>query len=198
MELPDHPFWDFSLQVHQRPGVSDACLALQRAYGLDVNILFFLCWTAVCEGRPLDRKAIETALDAVAGWQDEIVRPIWKARWRLKGGFGAFPFDRTESLRKALLATELEAEHMEQLLLADAVPVQTRPEPDDGARLSAAAANLASGLAACLPYGATPQGNRPPDDLVTPLRVLLAGVFPCMSMDGIHDELSRALERGKA
>ena len=30
MDFPAHPFWDFALDVYRRPGVSDACLALQE------------------------------------------------------------------------------------------------------------------------------------------------------------------------
>ena len=44
MEFPENPFWDFSVEVHQKSGVHEACLSLQRDYTLDVNLLFFCCW----------------------------------------------------------------------------------------------------------------------------------------------------------
>jgi uncharacterized protein (TIGR02444 family) len=42
IEFPDHPFWDFSLQVHQCLGVPEACLELQTRHGLDVNMLLLV------------------------------------------------------------------------------------------------------------------------------------------------------------
>ncbi len=193
MELPNHPFWDFSLEVHERPGVSGACLALQRSYGLDVNLLLFCCWAGAAEGRPLGRSAVRAAQDAVSGWQEEVVGPVWRARWRLKGGFGSFPFEQTEALRKALIASELEAEHVEQLQLAAAVPVQSRPEPEEAFRLAAVASNLSAYLEDRLPDGRAAGGKGPPEDLVQPLEVLLAGVFPGRDREALRAELVRAL-----
>lgn len=37
--FPDHPFWDFSLEVYPREGVGAACLALQARHEIDVNVL---------------------------------------------------------------------------------------------------------------------------------------------------------------
>jgi len=199
MDFPDHPFWDFSVSVHSRPGVPEACLALQRGYGLDVNLLLFCCCAAVHQGRPLGREGVFRALAAVAGWQGEVVHPIWKARWRLKGGFEGFPSEQTESLRKALIAAELDAEHMEQLRLAEAVRFSARPEADDEARLAAAAANLADYIHASTGKGNPPPGHQTGGNLVAPLTALLGGVFPGLNADRIRDELIRALkERGPA
>ena len=199
MDFPAHPFWDFSVSVHSRPGVPEACLALQRGYGLDVNLLFFYCWAAVQEGRPLSRERVTQAADKVTGWQEEVVRPVWKARWRLKGGFGSFPPEQAEALRKTLIAAELDAERMEQLCLAEAVPVSARREADDGMRLAAAAANLADYLRTPISDGKAPPGDPPPDDLIQALSALVAGVFPGLDADRIRDELIRALkERGPA
>ena len=193
MELPEHPFWDFSLRVHGREGVGEACLALQRDFGLDVNLLFFCCWAGACRGEPLGRADVSAAVASVAGWQEEVVGPVWRARWRLKGGFPGFPAERTEALRKALIAAELDAEHAEQLRLAEAVPVEERPEADDGARLAAAAANLAACLAVCLPEGSPARAARPPEALVDPLGTLLEGVFPGLEAGRIRSELLTAL-----
>lgn len=194
MVFPDHPFWDFSLAVHRWPGVPEACLALQRGCGLDVNLLLFCCWAAVHHGRPLGLEGMARALGAAAGWQEEVVRPIWKARWRLKGGFEGFPSEQTEPLRKALLAAELDAEHIEQLRLAEAVPLSARPEADDAMRLVAAAANIADYVHASTSKGETLSGHWPPDDLVAPLNTLLSCVFPGLDTSLIQDDLVRALK----
>jgi len=39
-------FWEFSLNVYARPGVEQACLALQEQAGADVNLLLFSLWLA--------------------------------------------------------------------------------------------------------------------------------------------------------
>jgi hypothetical protein len=132
-------------------------------------------------------------MEAVSGWQEEVVRPVWSARWRLKGGFGAFPAERTEALRKALIAAELDAEHLEQLQLAEAVPVEKRPEAEDGARLAAAAANLAACLEACLPQRSPTPKGLPQEGLIGPLATLLGAVLPGSGDERVRSELQQAL-----
>jgi len=195
MDFPVHSFWDFSLSVHSRTGVPEACLAVQRGYGLDINLLFFYCWAAVQEGRPLGRERVTQAANTVTGWQEEVVRPIWKARWRLKGGFGSFPPEQTEALRKTLIAAELDAEHMEQLRLAEALPVSARREADDSTRLAAAVANLADYLHTSIPDAEAPPGGAPPEDLIQALSTLVAGVFPGLEPARIRDDVAQALKK---
>ena len=45
MDFPKSAFWDFTLQVYGREGVSPAVIALQDTHRLDVDILLFCCWT---------------------------------------------------------------------------------------------------------------------------------------------------------
>ena len=52
MDFPDHPFWDFSLRVHGADGVAGACLDLQDAHQLDVNIVLYCCWIGATGRRP--------------------------------------------------------------------------------------------------------------------------------------------------
>ena len=44
MAFPDHPFWDFSLGIYGWAGIPQACLELQSAHELDVNILLYCLW----------------------------------------------------------------------------------------------------------------------------------------------------------
>ncbi len=60
MDYPDHPFWDFSLEVYGAEGVPPACLALQEAHQLDVNIVLFCCWTGATGRGALDIGDFET------------------------------------------------------------------------------------------------------------------------------------------
>ncbi len=42
--FPSSPFWDYSLGIYRKPGVADACIALQDEFGLDVNMLLACLW----------------------------------------------------------------------------------------------------------------------------------------------------------
>ena len=78
-------FWSFSLQVYGKPGVAEACIALQDGLGLDVNLLLYCCWHGRAH-RKLDEAALRHAMAAVEGWQREVVQPLRAVRRRLKSG----------------------------------------------------------------------------------------------------------------
>ena len=112
MLLPSNPFWDFSLEIYRKPGVPQACLALQDGCGVDVNLLLFCCWAG-----PLDEAGVCQAVAAVAQWQIEVVRPLRAVRRLLKTDIERVSQDRREALRQEIKASELAAEHIEQLVL---------------------------------------------------------------------------------
>lgn len=176
MDFPDHPFWDFSVAVHRQPGVHEACLALQTQYALDVNLLFFCCWVGTAGGGILDAHQIRLAMDTVAGWQEEIVRPIWRARWRLKPFFHNFPREKTELLRRALIDAELDAEHIEQLHLADRVRFLENLQLSDETK----AAHVVTNIFAYLETVAENQPETVFDKtyITEPLTVLVSACFP--------------------
>ncbi len=128
--------------VHQKQGVHDACLELQTRCELDVNLLFFCCWVGTAGGGRLAPEQMATAIQAVAGWQEEIVRPIWKARWKLKPSYKTFPREKTEMLRRSLIRAELNAEHLEQLHLADTIGFTQNPDLSRDVRTSHVVANI--------------------------------------------------------
>jgi uncharacterized protein (TIGR02444 family) len=141
---PENPFWDFSLVVYRRPGVAEACLALQDRQGLDVNLLLFCCW-AGSKGQRLDAEDIARLRRSVGEWQQAVVAPLRGVRRRLKdlpdkdsGQAGA--------LRQAVKDCELDAERIEQAMLHDALAAgsgESAPAVDRG---TIAAANLAAYL----------------------------------------------------
>jgi uncharacterized protein (TIGR02444 family) len=106
----DNAFWRFSLAVYGEPEVAKECLALQDAYGIDVNILLFCAWLGT-QAIALQREDIEAAARAVAGWHDDIVRPLRTVRQRLK------EFADGEKLRAGIKDIELAAEQTEQAML---------------------------------------------------------------------------------
>lgn len=134
-EAPTTPFWDYSLAVYARPGVAEACLALQDRHGLDVNVLLFCCWAGV-RGRALSADEVEGLVAAVGPWHEGVVKPLRAVRRWLKDQETA-PGAAAEALCQEVKARELEAERIEQQILAETLAL------DEGAPAAAlAAANL--------------------------------------------------------
>jgi uncharacterized protein (TIGR02444 family) len=126
-DFPDEPFWDFSLRVYVSPGVAPACLALQERHGLDVNLLLLCCWLGHCRADAPTRADIARMVDAVAAWHQEVVRPLRFARRWLKSPTPTVDPDLAADLRNAVKRLELDAEHIEQLALATALPPGAAP-----------------------------------------------------------------------
>lgn len=138
-----NPFWKFSLKVYRADGVEAACLALQGALGVDVNVLFFCCWAGELGIPPLSDQSMRRALKAVESWQTEVVWPLRAARRRIKQGVEGVPQAWAGRLRKAIGAAELDAEYVEQIILNDLVSLgRVSACPPQKCR-AAAVANLA-------------------------------------------------------
>jgi len=114
-----HPFWAFSLHLYAQAGVESACLALQEE-GADVNLLLLCCWLGGT-GRRLDRRRLRSVIAAVASWQEQIVVPLRLVRRNLKRESWRVSASGRRALRQHLATAELQAEHLEQLLLASQV-----------------------------------------------------------------------------
>jgi uncharacterized protein (TIGR02444 family) len=106
----DNGFWRFSLAVYGQAEVTNECLGLQDAYGIDVNILLFCAWLGT-QSVALKREDIELASRVVAGWHDDIVRPLRTVRQRLKD------ISDDEKIRTSIKDAEIEAEQIEQAML---------------------------------------------------------------------------------
>jgi len=120
-------------------------------------------------GRALTAAALGARIEAVRPWRDQVVKPLRAARRWLKGQQTA-PSESAEALRQAIVAQELEAERLEQLILAEGATIG---EGQGGPAL--AAANLrAYFLALDLVPGAQDRAD---------LAVLLCGIFEGLRMD---------------
>ncbi|HEY4133821.1 MAG TPA: TIGR02444 family protein [Alphaproteobacteria bacterium] len=175
MEFPQHPFWDFALDVYRRPGVSDACLRLQEPYHLDVNLLLFCGWVGAFGQGRLSDDEIARCRDAVAAWHDNVVRSLRAVRRILKGGI-ELPAELqplSDELRKQLQAREIDAEHMEQLILVGIVQRVPNDHQPPAARLADAAANMVD--YAVLLEAKLDEADR------TELSAILAAMFPAAS-----------------
>jgi uncharacterized protein (TIGR02444 family) len=141
--FPDHPFWDFSLRVYGSEGVAPACLVLQEAHGIDVNVLLLCCWLGASGRGAVGQDGIGGIVETVSAWHGEIVRGLRAVRKRLKEPVGGEDRDLALSIRKQVQKIEIDAEHIEQLTLAADTAAPGGPAPGK-AGSDAAAANAAA------------------------------------------------------
>lgn len=140
--FPEHPFWDFSLEVYTAPGVGEACLRLQERHQVDVNILLFCLWAGASGRGALGEGEMEAAVSAVRAWHDQVVRPLRAVRTRMKGGMPPASGATVESLRQRIQKVEIDCERTEQLMLAASFGGAAEGGRPDGARAADAVASL--------------------------------------------------------
>jgi uncharacterized protein (TIGR02444 family) len=102
-----NPLWKFSLATYAQAGVAAACLDLQESFGVDVNVLLYVCWYA-SEGRALTAKEIAAADAHIADWRHAVVHPIRALRQGLREYPGA------ETTRTVIKQAELQSERVQQ------------------------------------------------------------------------------------
>jgi uncharacterized protein (TIGR02444 family) len=107
------PFWRFSLQFYRRPGVAEACIALQEESGVDVNLLLFLLWHAT-QKRRLAAAEIVALEQRIATWREQTVVPLRAIRRALKTPPALVEPGTAEAFRTRIKAVELEAERLQQ------------------------------------------------------------------------------------
>jgi len=118
MQFPDHPFWDFALSVYKSEGVPAACLNLQERHSLDVNMLLFCLWLGASGRGVLAEEEVLSVMAATDRWHRTVVKGLRLVRRALKDGFEEAPEELRVQLRAQVQATEIDAEHLEQLMLA--------------------------------------------------------------------------------
>jgi uncharacterized protein (TIGR02444 family) len=140
--LTPHPFWNFSLEVYGGEGVARACLDLQDRREVDVNVLLFCCWLGASGRGRIDKPDLQGLIATVRDWQREVVKPLRLARRRLAEGMAGAPEEPAGLLRRRLADAEIEAEHIEQLMLAERYGHPGNRDRPPKERLAAALANL--------------------------------------------------------
>lgn len=106
-------FWRFSLALYGRDGIPSACVALQDAHGLDVNLMLFALWLA-SNGRLVTSADLAAADAAVGDWRREAVIPLRGVRRFLKEAPAALDEAGVAALRARVKAVELESERLQQ------------------------------------------------------------------------------------
>lgn len=161
-------FWDYSLAVYRRPGVSEALIRLQDAHGADANLMLWCCWFAVSGRGTPDAAALAAAAELVAPWRRRVIEPLRAVRRDMKVGIAGAPVEEAESLRGEILRLEIEAERIEQAMLAARAPAAATPGDDpagaarralrayldglgagDGAEIRSALAAILAGCVGC-------------------------------------------------
>ena len=117
-ETQGSPFWRFSLGFYRRPGVADACIALQEEVRVDVNLLLFLLWHAT-ERRRLTAEEVAELDRRVAPWREQAVIPLRNLRRALKAPPPLIAPLTAEGFRSRIKAIELEAERLQQEAMYD-------------------------------------------------------------------------------
>jgi uncharacterized protein (TIGR02444 family) len=135
------PFWRFSLKLYRQTGVSDACIALQDRFGVDVNLLLFLFWLA-SDDRQLSADEVKMLDDNVRDWRNLTIVPIRDARRKLKGAVTLVEAGKQEEFRDKVKAVELEAERLQQEALYEFS--RSGPLGTATSRSAAARANVAA------------------------------------------------------
>jgi uncharacterized protein (TIGR02444 family) len=131
--------WAFALEFYARPGVADACLALQNEAGVDVMLLLMVTFAAVKHRHLLTCEEIKSLNDTCRPWREQIVWPLRKMRVGLKAGPSPAPGEATEEFRSKIKAVELAAERLQNRLLAESLPLgPPDKEPITPERLRAA------------------------------------------------------------
>jgi uncharacterized protein (TIGR02444 family) len=110
---PGSPLWQFSLGFYARPGVSEACIALQDSCGLDANVLLFLLWLAR-NRRVADAAELAGVLRNTRDWQAEVIAVLRSLRRKTKNGAYVAFQDGVDLLRAKIKTLELDAERVEQ------------------------------------------------------------------------------------
>ena len=107
--MPNKPqkFWTFSLELYNAEGVAAACLELQDAYQLDVNLILFCFWHGSAYGK-IDQELLQNIIKLSIEWRSGVVQPLRSARSWMK--LNSNPSDQFNSLRERIKADELMAE----------------------------------------------------------------------------------------
>lgn len=99
--------WDWALAAYGRPGVPEACLALQDRHGQNTSLLLWAVWAEVADPALLKRAA-----EATRAWDALALTPLRDVRRALKPPHPPVADAAREDLREDVKAAELKAERI--------------------------------------------------------------------------------------
>ena len=127
---PENPFWEFSLKFYGQKGVSEILIWFQENWQADVNILLYFCWAGISNANSFTVAEIRSLQQAVKRWNAEIVGPLRSLRRTLKTDTRGAPESWVQVVRTSIQEAELEAEHLQQLLIFLSHPQEAYPDLD--------------------------------------------------------------------
>lgn len=123
--LPEHPFWSFSLRIYSDEEAKSAFLHCQSAFEANVNILLFILWLADTGQGYLQAQDFQTLDSHVLMWHQKLTQSLRQLRKQISHSMALK--DNT-ALKQQALATELYSEQIEQLMIKDAIFRTPQPE----------------------------------------------------------------------
>lgn len=99
--------WAWSVAAYARPGVADACLALQDDHGQCVCLLLWAAWAG-----PVDAATLDRAAHIARQWEARALAPLRTARRGMKAPADGLADAPRQRLREDVKAAELRAERM--------------------------------------------------------------------------------------
>ena len=111
----DGPHWKFALEIYSGEGVSEACLALQDRFELDVIVLLIGLYGTVGQGKLAQSEDIARMDAAICDWRRTVVHPLRAIRRHIKQSSYGEPVSR---FRDVIKSTELRSEQIELAILA--------------------------------------------------------------------------------
>ena len=167
--------WAFALAIYARPGVAEACLALQNEAGVDVMLLLTTTFAAVKHRLLLTPDEIRTLDEACRPWREQIVRPLRTVRSGLKSGPQPAPSEATERFRSQVKALELAAERLENKLLVECLPL--RPPGKETVRPE----QLRTVIESVVSFFAEKHDTAPEADLPSSIDTIVEAAIPAAS-----------------
>lgn len=99
--------WRWALEAYARPGVPEACLALQDDHGQNTCLLLWAVW-----GKGAEPSALREAARVARAWEETVLAPIRSTRRALKTAAPPVNDEAREGLRSEVKAVELRAERV--------------------------------------------------------------------------------------
>lgn len=131
MSNSSHNFWNFSLAIYNKPEVTNACLALQNSYGLDVNMVLLCCWYGSWAGE-LSEDLLHRTFGYSRQWRQQVVQPLRDSRnWMKLNASESSLAGESEfmELREQIKAVELKSEKYQQQVLEQLILNADKPAP---------------------------------------------------------------------
>jgi uncharacterized protein (TIGR02444 family) len=154
------PHWAFVLDFYGRPGVAQACLALQDRFGVDVIMLLFALFVFQRDGVAVDESEIKSLDGIVASWRKEVVVPLREVRRTIKRAGGP-ESQISGSLLKQVADAAIASEQVSLALLA-------------AQKVSGDRSNLGVLLDRIVAFYAKAEGEGSADELATLKQTLLS------------------------